>query len=829
MLHQGSGFLLTTCAVTCPEPVSKAFLPNFALFDFPTAGSHAVASSTKDAALNVTSSPSTFEQERAPTASPLICFSHLRWDFVLQRPQHLMQRFARKQPVFFWEEHIPTDHHLPYLEFHAFEETAVVAIRPRIPRACQGERLEAALSRLLDQLLALHRASQPILWFYTPVMYPIAQHVDAAAIVYDCMDELTAFRFAPPELRAHEALLMQHADVVFTGGQSIYEAKRHQHGNIHPFPSSVDVAHFAAARTSATLDPAQHVPSPVLGYYGVIDERIDLDLVAKVAAARLDWSIVMVGPVAKIDPATLPKAKNIHFLGRKDYAELPNCVAGWDVALMPFAINEATRFISPTKTPEYLAAGRPVVSTPITDVVRQYGEVEGVVIAGEADTFIEACEKALVLSRNHDIWLPAVDALLTQTSWEQTFLQMSSLLDEAISKKSVKQLAKPAVARPNGTAPFDYLIVGAGFAGSVLAERLAASGKQVFLCDRRSHIAGNTFDMHNEAGILIHKYGPHIFHTNSEEIFAYLSRFTRWRTYEHRVLADVRGKLLPIPINRTTLDGLYGLELKDEAAAADFLASRAEPVAEIRTSRDVVVSQVGTDLYRTFFEGYTRKQWGLDPSQLDRSVTARIPTRTSTDDRYFLDTYQAMPADGFTRLFENMLDHKNIRVETDVDHRNLDGERLARRTIYTGPIDTYFGHRFGPLPYRSLEFRHETLNQEEFQSVAVINYPSEDVPYTRVTEYKHLTGQSHAKTSISYEYARADGEPYYPIPRPENQALYKQYEALARKQDDVIFVGRLGTYKYYNMDQVVGQALATFRRLEKAEAMAAKNWTAVAE
>ena len=198
----------------------------------------------------------------------------------------------------------------------------------------------------------------------------------------------------------------------------------------------------------------------------------------------------------------------------------------------------------------------------------------------------------------------------------------------------------------------------------MLAERLASSGKRIFLCDRRPHIAGNTFDLRNEAGILIHKYGPHIFHTNSEEIFAYLSRFTRWRPYEHRVLASVAGKLLPIPINRTTLNGLYGLDLKDEADAGEFLASRAEPVADIRTSRDVVISQVGTDLYRTFFEGYTRKQWGLDPSQLDKSVTARIPTRTSTDDRYFLDTYQAMPADGFTRLFENMLDHENIRIET---------------------------------------------------------------------------------------------------------------------------------------------------------------------
>lgn len=230
-----------------------------------------------------------------------------------------------------------------------------------------------------------------------------------------------------------------------------------------------------------------------------------------------------------------------------------------------------------------------------------------------------------------------------------------------------------------------------------------------------------------------------------------------------------------------------------------------------------MISQIGSHLYRTFFEGYTRKQWGLDPAGLDKSVTARVPTRTSTDDRYFLDTYQAMPAAGFTRLFENMLDHPNIQLELGMDYRELDTRKLAPRTIFTGPIDAYFDHRFGALPYRSLEFRHETLDQKEFQPVAVVNYPSEEVPYTRITEYKHLTGQTHAKTSISYEFAKADGEPYYPVPRPENQALYKRYEELARQQEDVIFVGRLGTYKYYNMDQVVGQALATFRRLMKAD------------
>jgi UDP-galactopyranose mutase len=361
------------------------------------------------------------------------------------------------------------------------------------------------------------------------------------------------------------------------------------------------------------------------------------------------------------------------------------------------------------------------------------------------------------------------------------------------------------------------LVVGAGFAGAVLAERLAlGSGKRVLVVDRREHVAGNAYDHHDAAGILVHKYGPHIFHTNSQDVFDYLSRFTSWRPYEHRVLAHIGGGdglLLPVPINRTTLEGFAGIALPDEQAAAKFLAARAEPVAAIRTSEDVVVSAIGRELYEAFFRGYTQKQWGLDPSQLDPSVTARVPTRTSRDDRYFLDTFQAMPAEGYTRMFERMLDHPLITVELGVDYEDIRREVVVDRTIYTGPIDEYFGHCFGRLPYRCLSFKHETHDRRRFQPVAVVNYPGADVPYTRISEYKHLTGQVHPKTSVSYEFSSATGDPYYPVPRPENQALYRRYEALARQRSAVSFVGRLATYRYYNMDQVVGQALATYRRL----------------
>jgi UDP-galactopyranose mutase len=752
--------------------------------------------------------------------APLICFSHLRWDFVLQRPQHLMGRFASDRQVFFFEEFIPTDHHLAYLEIHPFEGTTVKSVRPRIPHGWSEAEREKALSKLLDELLVLNGAVRPILWFYTPMMYSFASHVDAAAVVYDCMDELANFKFAPPQLRKTEAALIARADVVFTGGHSLYEAKRHLHDNIHPFPSSVDVSHFRLTRGGCDEPSDQRaILGPKLGYYGVIDERLDLELIGAVAKARPNLSFIFIGPVIKIAAEDLPKAANIHYLGQKNYSELPAYLSGWDAALMPFALNEATKFISPTKTPEYLAAGRPVVSTQITDVVRHYGDLGGVFFADDAARFASACDHALTLKTSGNDWLALVDTMLANLSWDRTFLAMQALMDEAVTRRLLPEQparrnhSRPDVARP---AKYDYLIVGAGFAGSVLAERLASDGaKRVLLCDRRAHIAGNAHDFYNEDGILIHKYGPHIFHTNSQEVFNYLSRFTDWRPYQHRVLADVGGRQLPVPINRTTLNGLYSLNLASDEEAARFLVGRAQPCDPVVTSKDVVVSQVGMDLYRTFFEGYTRKQWGLDPSQLDKSVTARVPTRTNTDDRYFLDTYQVMPLDGYTKMFEKMLDHENITVITGTEYADVRNDNPHAHTIFTGPIDEYFDYRFGRLPYRSLKFQHETRHVKRLLPVGVVNYPSENVPYTRITEYKHLTGQIHPKTSISYEFACADGDPYYPIPRPENQALYKQYEALARERTDVTFVGRLGTYKYYNMDQVVGQALATYRRMAK--------------
>ncbi|RAU81795.1 UDP-galactopyranose mutase [Pontibacter arcticus] len=359
---------------------------------------------------------------------------------------------------------------------------------------------------------------------------------------------------------------------------------------------------------------------------------------------------------------------------------------------------------------------------------------------------------------------------------------------------------------------YDYLIVGAGFAGSVLAERLATQlNKKVLILDKRNHIGGNAFDHYNTDGILVHKYGPHIFHTNSREVFDYLSNFTAWRPYEHRVLASVDGQLVPMPINLDTINKLYGLSLTS-FEVDDFFKSVAEEVSPVRTSEDVVVSKVGRELYEKFFRNYTRKQWGMDPSELDKSVTSRVPVRTNRDNRYFTDTYQAMPLHGYTAMFEKMLAHPNIHIMLNTDYHDVQDTIAFKEMIFTGPVDEYFDYTYGKLPYRSLEFKHETLPTEKHLEAAVVNFPNEHA-YTRITEFKYLTGQQHTKTSIVYEYPQAEGDPYYPVPRPENAEIYNKYKKLADETPNVHFVGRLATYKYYNMDQVVAQALTLYKKI----------------
>jgi UDP-galactopyranose mutase len=372
--------------------------------------------------------------------------------------------------------------------------------------------------------------------------------------------------------------------------------------------------------------------------------------------------------------------------------------------------------------------------------------------------------------------------------------------------------------RMDGSDSYDLLVVGAGYAGSVIAERFASQqGARVLVIDRRDHIAGNAYDYVDDHGVLVHRYGPHIFHTNAMSVVDYLSQFTDWTPYEHRVVAEVEGQLLPMPINRTTVNRLYGLDLQTEDDVEAFYAERREDIPYVRTSEDAVVAKVGRDLYEKFFRGYTRKQWERDPSELHASVCARIPIRTNTDDRYFTDTWQKMPADGYTKMFERILGHPGIDVRLSTDYADVKAEVDYRHLVYTGPVDGYFGYRFGALPYRSLEFdlrTEQTPDGAVVQPAATVNYPDADIPYTRITEFRHMTGQSpHGASTMAVEYPRSEGDPYYPIPNDETRALYKQYEALAVDLPDVTFVGRLARYQYLNMDQVVGQALATYERM----------------
>ena len=773
-------------------------------------------------------------------AADILCFSHLRWQFVTQRPQHLLSRAAKDRRVFYWEE--PIWHNrgelpmrgdgTPGMHLEITQQgPSLWVVQPHITSGLDSD---AGQRALLHDFIRDVRLDHYVAWFYTPMAVTFTEDCRPAAVVYDCMDELSAFKDAPPQLIAQEHRLFERADVVFTGGFSLYEAKRLQHANVHAFPSSIDVNHFASA-AEVREEPADQadLPHPRCGFYGVVDERFDTALLSDVARLRPDVHFIILGPIVKIDPATLPQSPNIHYLPGKTYEELPRYLAGWDVALMPFALNDATRFISPTKTPEYLAAGKPVVSTPIRDVVRTYGQAGVVAIAATPEEFASAIDSALQPASED--WKLAVSARLAESSWDSTWASMQREIQTVLATQPAQKtsslhgtgavlatktrLAVPInpaqnIARQRVTLKqrFDWIVVGAGFAGSVLAERLASQmGQRVLIIDKRDHIAGNAYDCPDEHGVLVHKYGPHIFHTNSDKVLAYLTQFTEWRPYEHRVLTSVDNQLLPLPINLDSINRMYGLSL-DAEGMQEFLRGRAETIDNVRTSEDFVVSRVGRELYEKFFRNYTRKQWGLDPSQLDASVAARIPVRFSHDDRYFTDTYQMMPLKGYTRMFERMLDHPLITIRTGVQYQDIIPLYPDAQIVYTGPIDEYFDFRLGPLPYRSLEFRHETHDREVYQPAAVVNYPN-DHAYTRVTEFKYLTGQKHPKTSIVYEYPRSAGDPYYPIPRPENAALYARYKDLADRALNVHFCGRLANYRYLNMDQVVAQALTTFRRI----------------
>jgi UDP-galactopyranose mutase len=375
-----------------------------------------------------------------PQPTNLICFSHLRWNFVFQRPQHLMSRFARKMNVIFWEE--PVDigaKEAAYLQVREAEDAPGVRIVvPHLPEGMPEEAREAALKRLLDAHV-MSLSGQLVSWYYTPMMLPFSRHLDASLTVYDAMDELSKFRFAPAKLLELEQELIDKAAIVFTGGSSLYEAKKNRHPNVHCFPSSVDRAHFAKAR-ARQFDPAdqEDLPRPRLGFYGVLDERFDTELLGRIAGMRPDWSFVMVGPIVKIAPEDLPQRPNICYLGPKTYSELPAYLSGWNVALMPFAMNESTEFISPTKTPEYLAGGKPVVSTPIRDVVRHYGQLQGVKIAATPEEFAAACDEALELSHNPESgWLAEADLMLSAVSWDTTQARMAGLIADLLGTREV--------------------------------------------------------------------------------------------------------------------------------------------------------------------------------------------------------------------------------------------------------------------------------------------------------------------------------------------------------------------------------------------------------
>ena len=360
---------------------------------------------------------------------------------------------------------------------------------------------------------------------------------------------------------------------------------------------------------------------------------------------------------------------------------------------------------------------------------------------------------------------------------------------------------------------YDYLIVGAGFSGSVLAERIASQlNKKVLIVEKRNHIGGNAFDEYDKHGILVHKYGPHIFHTNSKKVFDYLSQFTEWRKYEHKVLAKLNNEFYPVPINRNTINKLYNKNFTSNSEVEKFYNQVKEKRSPILNSEAIIVNKVGKDLFEKFFRNYTKKQWNLEPKELSPTVCGRIPVRTNTDDRYFTDKYQFMPKEGYTYLFENLLQHKNITLLLGTDYKAILDKYKYDKIIYTGPIDYFFDYKYRKLPYRSIRFEWKNYKKEYHQKVAVVNHVG-DEKFTRVCEYKHLTGQEKKNTTLSYEFSLKDGEPFYPVPTDSNSKLYLSYKKEAKKLKNIIFCGRLAEYQYYNMDQVVANSLKIFSKI----------------
>ena len=356
---------------------------------------------------------------------------------------------------------------------------------------------------------------------------------------------------------------------------------------------------------------------------------------------------------------------------------------------------------------------------------------------------------------------------------------------------------------------FNYVVVGAGIAGLTIAERIAnVLDEKVLVIEKRNHIGGNVYDSYNEDGILIHNYGPHIFHTNDEDVYGYLSKFTKWNDFWHRVLSYVDGNLVPMPISAETINKLYNLNLSCDEVEG-FLNKKAVKVDDITSSKDVAISKVGTDIYEKMFKNYTIKQWGVDPSELDTSVISRIPVRLNRDTRYFADKYQGMPKDGYTKLCENMVRNNNIKILLNTDYKEIINYIQYEKLIYTGPTDYFYDYKYGKLAYRSINFQFETLDTQSFQESPVVNYPN-DYDYTRITEFKKLTGQQNDKTTILKEYPSGEGEPYYPFPTKEHKEHFAKYKKDMEAEEKVIFLGRLAQYRYYNMDAVVRSALDVF-------------------